>query len=180
MSGKIDWIKRNKAYKLGGLDSPISTHAVKSSIEETPVCASTYGDFPPEVLTWIDNQEVPPWSNFESSEDIERRYADLTLIYKYLPKKHQPLAAKVREKEVTEIIKARRSRFNKNRDQLILAMLHAGRAYICANASCGEMRSLHVDHIIPLSKGGTDELNNLQFLCQKHNSEKGAKYPRPS
>lgn len=32
--------------------------------------------------------------------------------------------------------------------------------------------TLHVDHILPLSKGGTDELSNLRTLCDKCNLEK--------
>ena len=36
-------------------------------------------------------------------------------------------------------------------------------------------RNLTVDHIIPLSKGGTDHLENLQLLCGACNSLKGNK-----
>lgn len=35
----------------------------------------------------------------------------------------------------------------------------------------------HVDHIVPLSKGGTHTLDNLQYLCAKLNTQKGAKMP---
>ena len=32
--------------------------------------------------------------------------------------------------------------------------------------------ALEIDHIIPLSRGGTDELQNLQTLCYNCNREK--------
>ena len=89
----------------------------------------------------------------------------------------EPLKAKIFKKEVSKIVLVRRSRFNRKRDQYMLSMLHAGYPYICAHHCCSETLSLTIDHIIPLSKGGSDDLNNFQFLCQKHNSEKGASMP---
>ena len=35
---------------------------------------------------------------------------------------------------------------------------------------------LEIDHIIPLSKGGSDLLENKQSLCQKCNNKKSDKY----
>jgi len=34
---------------------------------------------------------------------------------------------------------------------------------------------LHVDHIVPASRGGSSRRVNLQFLCAMHNLKKGAK-----
>ncbi len=41
--------------------------------------------------------------------------------------------------------------------------------------ACGIRRNLSVDHIVPESKGGLTELNNLQTLCKSCNSKKGIK-----
>jgi hypothetical protein len=40
---------------------------------------------------------------------------------------------------------------------------------------CGSTRDLTVDHVIPLSRGGENSLENMQILCRKHNSSKGAR-----
>lgn len=47
---------------------------------------------------------------------------------------------------------------------------------------CGYCRKklgdrLHVDHIIPLARGGSNGKRNLQLLCQPCNSRKSAKHP---
>jgi 5-methylcytosine-specific restriction endonuclease McrA len=41
---------------------------------------------------------------------------------------------------------------------------------------CGSRHDLHVDHIVPWSRGGTDHPENLQTLCRKCNLKKGARY----
>ena len=45
---------------------------------------------------------------------------------------------------------------------------------ICG-ASAEDGAKLHVDHIIPVSKGGKTELNNLQTLCERCNMGKSNK-----
>lgn len=44
--------------------------------------------------------------------------------------------------------------------------------------SCGRSThevKLHVDHVVPLAKGGTDDISNLCLLCQYCNLRKGSK-----
>lgn len=84
------------------------------------------------------------------------------------------LEAKHQEKaKRKEKLKTKRKRFNASRKDLMLTMLKSGISYECA--ACGERNNIHVDHITPLSKGGGNGVENLQFLCGPCNSKKGTK-----
>jgi 5-methylcytosine-specific restriction endonuclease McrA len=47
----------------------------------------------------------------------------------------------------------------------------------CAYCKCSIKAKFHVDHIMPLSKGGTNGRRNIQLLCQPCNQAKHARHP---
>ena len=69
-------------------------------------------------------------------------------------------------------IELRRREFQSLRKNLIIMLINRD-DYKCK--VCEKHDNITVDHIIPLSKGGTDELDNLQLLCRSCNSSKGNK-----
>lgn len=71
-------------------------------------------------------------------------------------------------RQLTEL-EQRRNRFNqKSRDYFAKLVKRDGPACVI----CGSDESLCVDHIVPMSKGGSDDLGNLQLLCRPCNSRK--------
>ena len=49
---------------------------------------------------------------------------------------------------------------NKIRKQVLSDYNHC-----CAACGCTDHEALQIDHVIPQSKGGSDDLENLQVLC---------------
>ena len=40
---------------------------------------------------------------------------------------------------------------------------------------CGVRNEIEVDHIVPISRGGRHDIDNLQPLCKYHNRDKGTR-----
>lgn len=57
----------------------------------------------------------------------------------------------------------------------IVELLTDEQGYECRYPGCDEKSSLHVDHVISLRCGGSDSIDNYQFLCGFHNISKGKK-----
>jgi len=68
------------------------------------------------------------------------------------------------------LITLRRAEFTRERTDLLLGLIDRD-GYVCRG--CGAGSDLTVDHIHPLSRGGSDALENLQLLCGSCNSRKG-------
>lgn len=88
-------------------------------------------------------------------------------------RRRQEASGKVRQ----ETLRRRRSQFASVRDARILEMLDRGVPYVCAQPNCGRRADLTIDHITPLSRGGVDDVENLQFMCRSHNSQKSNRLP---
>jgi len=66
-----------------------------------------------------------------------------------------------------------RSQFNYLRNKAWAYLLDNGEPKC---AYCGSTDDLQIDHIKPISKGGTNDFDNLQILCKKCNCRKADKY----
>jgi len=60
--------------------------------------------------------------------------------------------------------------FHTARDLRFILAIQRGRC-----AYCNARKDLHVDHIIPLSRDGSNWPWNLQWLCGRHNTSKGSR-----
>lgn len=70
----------------------------------------------------------------------------------------------------TKFTQLRRSEYAALRPSLVLALIEAGQDFCCAD--CLSVDDITIDHIVPLSRGGEDNVDNLQFLCRPCNSSK--------
>ena len=63
-----------------------------------------------------------------------------------------------------------RIRWNKIKDY-VTPIVYAWDHYRCQD--CGSATDLTIDHIVPLARDGTNDLDNLQVLCLSCNCIKG-------
>lgn len=107
---------------------------------------------------WINSREAPI-----SIERALQKWDEQTAPYR------ARLATKRAKRAATA---ARRGQFQAARPQLVLQLIERGDPYICSSVGCHRTDDLTIDHKVPLSRGGADDLSNLQFLCRPCNSRK--------
>lgn len=56
-----------------------------------------------------------------------------------------------------------------------IARLHAEQSGLCSYCSISLPLGYHVDHVVPLSRGGSNAPDNLRLTCPRCNLSKGAK-----
>lgn len=114
------------------------------------------------------------------------------------PKKRSEIARRSREKNLDKV-KARFKRYYQANKEVFFANNRKRRAvqrgaegshttaqikamYAAQKGCCAYCKQklhgkYHVDHIVPLVLGGSDDIGNIQILCQPCNSRKGGKDP---
>jgi hypothetical protein len=74
--------------------------------------------------------------------------------------------------EDDKYVKAQRKIISSKRKELIIALEKRDGLFCQA---CGSVENLVIDHILPLSDGGSSEVENLQLLCKFCNGSKGSR-----
>ncbi|MBI1620069.1 HNH endonuclease [Aquamicrobium zhengzhouense] len=87
--------------------------------------------------------------------EARARRSDLAVFYDGARRERKHLARKSAKKPISA-----------DEKRLLAAQRKHGCAY------CGTTDNLHLDHIIPISRDGTHELRNVQWLCGPHNTQK--------
>ena len=122
-----------------------------------------------------------------TEENADRIYKNVRLYYK---NNAETIKARVRLYEKNNPDKTKElSRVKSNRRRARLA--GSGKQYTrhdvnrlyelqrgkCANCRCSIFDGYHVDHRIPVAKGGDNSPGNIELLCKKCNLKKAAKLP---
>lgn len=115
-------------------------------------------EFTPEMVRgWMDELAAEGCVRFYEVDGIE--YLKITDMQRYVAG------------PPPEII-ALRTAISNRRSEIVSALISRDGEGCRA---CGSDGPLHIDHRVPVSRGGTNDLENLQLLCSACNLSKGAR-----
>ena len=94
-----------------------------------------------------------------------------------LPSKWNREYRKNNPEKVREFSKRRRGRLIGRLPSGTVSRIGALQKWKCAVCTTSILRKYHVDHVLPLAKGGEHKAENIQLLCPTCNVRKSAKHP---
>ena len=102
-------------------------------------------------------------------------------LHKFWSFANETLGTVIAEDDVRDIWQCVELTFSKRRrksfsfqDYLMIAVRSEQKCNICGKSPPDV--TLEIDHILPVSKGGTDNALNLRFLCLHHNRSRGNRF----
>ena len=129
------------------------------------------------------------WSEIHKERLISKRKSD----YAANPEKFQAIAANYRKCNIGKISAYKRlnkekikAYWHKRRARQMaggshsaddIARINSLQRCKCAICKTSTKKSFHIDHVMPLSKGGSNDAGNIQLLCATCNLKKSAKHP---
>jgi 5-methylcytosine-specific restriction endonuclease McrA len=92
-------------------------------------------------------------------------------------KRENPEKAKAQQLAMTHLRRARKSNVGGKHTRQEIAELKRRQQYKCACCQESIKKNSHVDHIMPIALGGSNDISNIQILCPDCNVRKGKKDP---
>jgi len=135
----------------GVLDKSLFNTAVYGEIDQ--VWAYPDIEWIPKLLSWL-----------EDSRLTDKYRQEVQALIDHIRYEHA-------DQEVSQK-PTKRQEFQAKREKLFMVLV-ARDGEQCA--VCKATTDLAIDHVVPLSRGGDNELRNLRLLCRRHNSSKGNK-----
>ncbi len=135
-----------------------------------------YRDHPNYSRDWA--RAVPPEERKARKRAWYEANREYAIAYTAEWARRNPEAAKQVQAVVAHRRRARKAASPGQHTRADLAAILAAQGHWCANCRTDLRKAeKHVDHIIPLARGGSNDKGNLQFLCRACNLAKAARDP---
>ena len=152
-------LKLLKIYNYYDIESVINTYDFMYAYSNSHISCSKIE----HAQTLLYDAEEVSQSFLANNTQRNNAFLVIEIAKELIKKKEQSLLKK-------QLTRKRRSDFQINRDRLFLLLIEQNESKC---VKCNSIDKLSVDHIVPISKGGSDEISNLQILCIRCNSSKG-------